>query len=390
MTALDRILPTPRLIELDDVELAAPPAVVWEVVRHVDLADAKLLRLLFFLRTLPSRLRGQKPEELRFSIDDMVSTPERPGFQVLVDDPPHEVAVGAIGKVWEPNIPFVHVDGPEAYAAFSAPDMAKVAWAVRVQPWGVEGSRVEVEVRVDTSDDAAWRKFQRYFRVIGIGSHFIRRQVLGALAERFGRPDDVEARRRMPGDELLADAAGEATHGITIQAPPEAIWPWLLQMGCGRAGYYSHDVLDNGGRRSARDLHPELGELSVGQVIAATPESDEGFEVLRIEAPHLLVLGGLYDTADKKQLPFASPRPDDHWQVTWAFLLEPLDTTRTRLSVRARAAGSPSQAGRLRWIGPVHGFMESAQLRNLAARVEGRLPRDDWRDVGEGMLGAGV
>ena len=65
------------------------------------------------------------------------------------------------------------------------------------------------------------------------------------------------------------------THAIDIAATPEAIWPWLVQMGCRRGGFYSIDVLDNGGRRSAREIHPDLQTLPVHTVIPATPRGTE-------------------------------------------------------------------------------------------------------------------
>jgi hypothetical protein len=74
--------------------------------------------------------------------------------------------------------------------------------------------------------------------------------------------------------------------------------------------------------------------------------------------------------------------------MTWAFRLEPLDARSTRLTVRVRGACSPREQLRARWMRLVHPVMEHAQLRRLAARAEGRLHRDDWRDVAEGVRGA--
>jgi hypothetical protein len=161
-------------------------------------------------------------------------------------------------------------------------------------------------------------------------------------------------------------------------------------MGCRRAGYYSVDWLDNGGVRSSRELVPELLQLQVGQVLPATPEGDDGFEVLRIDAPHALVLGGMYDIEAGRQLPFAATRPDHYWQVTWAFALERLNDTSTRLHVRGRAAYSEDAWLHATWIRPVHHFMQQQMLKHLAARVEGRQPRDDYRDVAAGVGGAAL
>jgi len=389
-TALDRMLPMPRLMEVDHVDLAVGPAEAWERVRHGNLGASPLIRALFAIRTLPNRWSGKPADVGEFRIDDMVSTPERPGFQVLVDDPPHEVVVGAIGKVWVPDIPFLHMRSAGEYHDFAEPDWIKVAWAVRVLPLGERDSRVEIEVRVDGTDEASWSRFRQYFRLIGPGSRLIRLIALRALAREMGSAESAALERPLPGDELLPDAEGEFTHGITIAAKPEAIWPWLVQMGGHRAGFYSYDLLDNAGERSAREIHPELQEIQVGQVLPATRDSAEGFEVLRIDAPRVLILGGLWDVETETQQAFASARPERFWQMTWAFVLEPLDEGETRLTVRVRGAFSKEGRFHASWIRPVHHFMQTAQLRHLKERAEARLPRDDFRDVLEGAGGAAV
>lgn len=388
MNPLDRLIPTPRLIEVDEQDIAAPILNVWQAVRHGDLGRSGPIRALFALRTWPARLRGHEPAaaaELR--IDGMHSTPEHPGFQILCDEPPHVVAVGAIGKVWVPDIPFVHVQDSEAYAAFHELDYVKVAWAVFLDATHPERTRLTIEVRVDATDDAAWQKFVHYFRLIGPFSRFIRRSALRSLARELGTTETDEA-LMLEGDELLPDAGAQLTQQITVRARPDQVWPWLVQMGCDRAGFYSYDLLDNHGRRSARELHPEWQQLAVGQLLAATPDGEGGFEVLRIVPERVLILGGLFDSKASSQVPFSSVRPDSFWQVTWSFVLEPLDVEHTRVWVRARAAFSHDQAGHAHVIRPVHFVMESAQLRHLRARVEAKLSRDDGRDVLEGLGGA--
>src|SRR4029079_6503179 len=120
-----------------------------------------------------------------------------------------EVAVGAIGKVWKPEIPFVHVADAAAFAAFAAPDYVRVAWAIPVRHHHDDVTRIELELRVDATDEAAWRKFRAYFLLIGPASRFIRRSGLAAIAHDIvgsRHDDDVRA---MPGDELLPDALAQ-------------------------------------------------------------------------------------------------------------------------------------------------------------------------------------
>ena len=56
---------------------------------------------------------------------------------------------------------------------------------------------------------------------------------------------DAEVAAAMPGDELVPEPSFSATWAITIQAPPELVWPWIVQLGTGRAGFYSYDLFDN-------------------------------------------------------------------------------------------------------------------------------------------------
>lgn len=201
MEALDRLIPKPRLLERDCADLAASPERVWEVVRHGELARSLLVRALFAVRTVPSHLWGrggeQHAEPLHLGVDTLHSTPDHPGFQVLDERAPRELTVGAIGKVWHLDIPFVHVADAEEYAAFDAADYVKVAWAVKIEPLGASDSRLCIEVRVDATNDAAWRKFQLYFGLIGPGSRFIRHSLLRSLAREFGTPERRDTIRPM-------------------------------------------------------------------------------------------------------------------------------------------------------------------------------------------------
>ena len=385
MNGLDRVIPEPDLVEIDHVDVAASPERTWSVARRGNLVRTPLTRALFSIRTLPSRLRGRK-EPVALTLDDIVSS-DRPGFRLLAETD-REVVVGAIGKVWKVVIPFVEVQSTEQFAGFSAPGYAKVAWALRVRSRGENEARIELELRVSGTDSASRDRFRRYFRLIGPGSHFIRREALASIAQELGTPEAVENERPLPGDDLLPDAAAQVTHGITIRAKAASIWPWLVQMGCRRAGWYSYDFLDNARIESAKEIHPELQQIAVGDVLPSTPQGEDGFEVLRLDPSRVLVLGGLFDPEAKKQLPFGGERPARYWHVSWAFVLETFGEDETRLLVRVR--GAFPEGGRLhfRWIRLVHHFMQTAQLRNLKARAEARLPRHGWRDVASGVVGA--
>ncbi len=387
MTAIDELIPTPRRLEIDTIYVRAPVDRVWDRVRHGELGKSRLVRALFALRELPRRLRHEAEEPERFSIDTFAEH-DGPGFRLLVDEPQQELVVGAIGKVWLPEIPFVYVRDRATFTSFDEPGFIKVAWAVRLTPFEHGQTRVVLELRVDATDEEAWIKFVDYFRLIGPGSRLIRRVVMHELEVELGAAWPRLEERDLPGDAMMPEANAQMTHAITVQATPATIWPWLVQMGCGRAGFYSVDALDNQGKRSAREIHPELQALRVGDKIPATPDGDAHFEVLRFELDRILVLGACFDGNAERQAPFSAPLPDRFWRTTWAFFLEPIGDRSTQIHVRARAAFSRGERLHAAWIRPVHAFMEHQQLEHLAARVEGRLPRDDWRDVAEGVSGA--
>jgi hypothetical protein len=175
----------------------------------------------------------------------------------------------------------------------------------------------------------------------------------GVRSQRAVRPLGDEARLPLPGDELVP-AKLQWTNGVTIRARPSEIWPWLVQMGCRRAGVYSYDGLDNGGVPSADRIIPAFQHIEVGDVLPWTPTADDGFIVRAVEPERALALG------------------EETGSFTWVLVLEPIDETNTRLVARARA-WYKTLASRLMLelvFHPIHFGMQRRQLLNLKQRVE--------------------
>ncbi len=82
----------------------------------------------------------------------------------------------------------------------------------------------------------------------------------------------AEVQRELPGDNLVPPPKTGITCAITVRAPVERFWPWLVQIGCRRAGWYSYDLLDNGGIESARHILPQYQRLEDGDEVLATPD----------------------------------------------------------------------------------------------------------------------
>lgn len=192
-----------------------------------------------------------------------------------------------------------------------------------------------------------------------------------------------ERRRLLPGDTVVPDPMAVMTHAITVNASPEPVWPWLAQMGAGRAGWYSYDRVDNGGRESSWRLMPEYQNIAPGDLLPAVPGSVYAFVVAAVEP--------------KRDLILVVPDPSGHSRVSWEFFPDPIHGGRTRLIVRGRVArhwleGPEDRCradDRLFFIERVyrlmarmprpiiliiaglgHGVMQARQLRGLKRRAE--------------------
>ena len=165
---------------------------------------------------------------------------------------------------------------------------------------------------------------------------------------RWGATDE-EVHRAMPGDDLIQVAAS-TTRAIAIAAPPDQVWPWLVQIGYGRAGWYSYDWIDNDGRPSADRILPQLQQLGVGDRILMLPEM--GPPVLESQPNRYFVAG-------------------DQEGPTWCLALYPTPGG-CRLVSRWRAAWHMTLADAF-WIlisdpGPF--IMERRMLKGIKARAE--------------------
>jgi len=201
----------------------------------------------------------------------------------------------------------------------------------------------------------------------------------------------AEAERTLPGDELVTEPTASDTRGLTIDAPPEAVWPWLVQMGYGRGGWYSYDAIDMKGA-SSDAIRPELQTLAVGDVVPTDPGG--GFVVKVVEPEHALVLyidpeiiAARKDatTVPAAEAPglamsgkFLETATPPRFTAAWAFVLEPLGGGQTRLLERFRVRMDGASTGS-RFLAPLLGFgvfvMTQRQMLGIRSRAE-KLARD--------------
>ena len=181
-----------------------------------------------------------------------------------------------------------------------------------------------------------------------------------------------ERRARLPGDDLIPHADVQTDHAITVDAPPSALWPWLVQMGWGRGGWYTARWVDrllfpaNG--PSVERVVAELQDIGVGTFIPdGPPETRCGFHVADLVPQRALVL------RSNSHLP-RSWRDRATLDWTWAFVLTPAEGgRRTRYHFRSRWVTGPwwfTLAGRLAVV-PADFLMSRDHLRGVKRRAEG-------------------
>ncbi|MEY2459535.1 MAG: hypothetical protein QOG30_1365, partial [Acidimicrobiaceae bacterium] len=200
---------------------------------------------------------------------------------------------------------------------------------------------------------------------------------------------DAEVAADLPGDELMPRADRSATRTVTIAAPPNQVWPWLVQMGQGRGGLYSYDVLENligCDIQSADHIAEEWQHVTVGDSFRLHP--DVVLRVAIVEPDHALVIQGGVPMGD------AAPPYD----FTWAFVLKELADGNTQLVIRERYNFT-------RWwaplivdsVRPVSFVMTRKMMLGIRARTERRqislqtsAPATMSDPMARGLLAPGV
>ena len=202
--------------------------------------------------------------------------------------------------------------------------------------------------------------------------------LIGALSElkrwagRWGtRPEELA--RGWPGDELSPHATAVTTRAISITAPADTVWAWLVQIGQDRSGFYSYTWLENLFRCAmprVERIVPEWQQRAVGDIVwLARRERYHGEarqKVVRIDRGRVLSLAS---PADWGRL----VRHETSAGGTWTFILLPQTAQTTRLIVRSRGPEAPTMPGRLFWLmvfEPAHFIMERKMMLRLKQLAE--------------------
>jgi len=194
------------------------------------------------------------------------------------------------------------------------------------------------------------------------------RRLVHPWMDRWGATDD-EVSTDLPADSLVSGVAPRVTRAVTIDAPADVVWSWLVQIGQERAGFYSYSWLENlaGARMHNADrVHPEWQRRAEGDVVRlAGPYGRRAEQVVaRVEPERMLVL-----TSHADFDAIVAGRVADGY---WGFFLRPVDAQRTRLIARGvgGSLGNPV-------FDVAHFVMERGMLLGIKARAEGRVRAED-------------
>lgn len=209
------------------------------------------------------------------------------------------------------------------------------------------------------------------------------------LGRRWGATSD-EARSMLPGDELIRHPVWQTTHGITIRASPAEIWPWLVQMGITRGGWYLSERLDRLVWRidnpSVDRIIPELQDLAVGDVVPDSVNGTAHFRVIKLQPASALVLHSRRHPRTGIWPDLTSENPGLYLEFSWAFVLREVDPGRTRLLLRSRAIVMSGRRPAPPWMRvflPIADFADFLYTRQMLRGIRRRV--EDYASKARGV-----
>ncbi len=184
-----------------------------------------------------------------------------------------------------------------------------------------------------------------------------------------------EVHRVLPGDEFVPTPKLKATHAITIRAPRAEVWPWLVQIGQGRGGFYSYEWLENligCDIHNAKRVLPEFQSLQVGDKISLHPDAPT-LPVGIADSGWAVVLGEFPDARATRIAALPAGTAEEIMVASWGFYLFDTPAHETRVIIRFRSDWKPSVGaffGFRVFLEPAHFIMEQKMLRTLKALIE--------------------
>jgi hypothetical protein len=386
----DDLIPDPKLDSTQAITIHAPAERIWPWLAQAGYGG----RAGFYsYDALERRFGARNTDRLNPALPALTTgdtVPFYPGMPmtVAVADPPHTLVLWLVttaNKAIDPTGPW-----PEEHVAWS--------WAFILDPVDANTTRLLTRMRVTYRPTARWGP---YVHLLLEPGHFVmgRRQLLGLRqrAQATGRPawpgrnrvkrsrevarsaadvlvacprfvtaplyrrwhlrwgaTDTEVISVMPGDELVPHPSFTATRAITISASPKDVWPWIVQIGTGRAGFYSYDLFDNAARPSAERILPQLQDIRVGDWVPMSTKVNKttAFKVKAFEPTQWLL--------------WVKPHS------TWSWRLTPTEDGGTRLVTRLKEKYDRRSPGLALLTIILFEFGDFPMMRKLLLRMKSR------------------
>lgn len=172
---LDSLMPEYEVRDVHQITVRAPPAVTLAAAHEISFSDSGVVRSIFALRALPSRLRGVPAGSVGRSqiFEEVLAL----GWREIGVEPGRQVVMGSVTQPWKQNVVFRGL-APEEFASFREPGYAKIAWTLEAEPRDPSSSVFRTETRVATTDPASREKFRRYWSLLSPGIRLIRYETL--------------------------------------------------------------------------------------------------------------------------------------------------------------------------------------------------------------------
>ena len=168
---IEKYLPLFDVRDYRETRVPADCAVAYAALRSVDLNRSPIVRLLFAIRTLPSRFRNPRPQSNPSTsfLEEALAL----GWRVLEEDPGRELIVGAVTQPWAPVVRLRGLSAHE-FLEFSEPGLTKIAWSLVARPVEPGVTKLATETRVAATDPVSRKRFRRYWFLLSPGIRLIR------------------------------------------------------------------------------------------------------------------------------------------------------------------------------------------------------------------------
>jgi hypothetical protein len=212
---LDRFMPRYEVRERHHTRVHAPASVTFAAAKQASLQRSPVVRAIFALRSIPSRLRGTPapPREERGILEETLSL----GWGILAETSDREIVVGAVTQPWKADVVFRALP-PEEFATFSEPGYVKIAWTLRADPAGPSSCVFRSETRAIATNAESRARFRRYWAFLSPGIVLIRYEMLRQVRSEAER--SASARSDGQGPDFTVSTAQSASRTTRAEVEP--------------------------------------------------------------------------------------------------------------------------------------------------------------------------